>query len=274
MAYGITTDVRNPNLRGITAFWLLIWLFSIPLALSIALSILEKLEAVFILLAAFPLAFVCMIQLIAILFGRMEAAKAREFLQSSRPILRWTYRTEDWNSIMDEQWADEKDDWKLQLFGLTFIFGLVGVLVGIMGMCEDTLNPLVTTTAGVTFGIILGVVIATGNYIGARREYSHTNPAVAIGESEIFYNSQYFKADGRTSFIRTAEVKKDKKTELVIRTYGGSFLTSTQKGGEWIIPIPRELIADVEAVLPRLKIVKEEDDEVEDLSEDGEQAGG
>ncbi|MDD5111314.1 MAG: hypothetical protein PHG85_02075 [Candidatus Altiarchaeota archaeon] len=274
--YAPYSGVRNPNTRSI-----------ISLAFLTALSLMLPPAGMLLVSAAgwdwrilipaiLPSLFLLAILAFTWISGMLEAKKTEEFLSSSRPKVRWTYTPEEWKRIIDAQWENEKDDWKLQLFGLTFIFWLVGSLVGIMGILDGSgdINPLAATAGGLIFGLALGIPIAVGSRLAVQWEYSHTNPQTAIGTEEIYYNNQYFKADGKGCLIYKAEVVKEGVTAKLVIETASSSLSERHGTQEWEIPIPAAMAGDIEAILlPRMRITKREEDEtIEETQEaEGEQ---
>lgn len=276
LAHGDNHAVRNPYTgQLISLFFLTAFSLTLPAA-CIFLVVYAGWEWWTLLPAGLPFLLLSLALALTWASGWREALNAREFLASSRPILRWTYNPAEWKQITDARWEDEKDDWKLQLFGLAFIFWLVGSLVGILGMLDGSgdINPLAATAVGFIFGLALGIPIAAGSHLALRWGYHHTNPTAAVGAAELYYNNQYFKADGQKSHItKAAFVKEGATAKLVVGTYS---TRTFQKSacGEWEIPIPEAMAADAEAILlPRIKITKKEEDTMEELGEAAEETG-
>jgi hypothetical protein len=270
-AYASTSGVRNPNTRSVLS---LVFLTALSLMLPPVATLLvfsAGWDWWIIIPASMPPLFLLAIMAYTWISGMLEARRTENFLSSSRPIIRWTYGPDDWKRIMDAAWEDEKGDWKLQLFGLTFIFWLVGSLVAIMGVLDGTgdINPIAATAGGFLFGLSLGIPIALGSRLAMQWEYKHTNPMTALGTDEIYYNSQYFKADGRKSFIHKAAVVKEGKTaKLLIETASNISFIERHGGQEWEIPIPDSMADDIGAILlPRMRITKREDDVIEETQE-------
>jgi hypothetical protein len=277
LAHGNNQVVRNPYTSPlISLFFLTTLSLSLP-AVGLFMVFYAGWEWWTLLPACLPFLLLVLAQAITWTSGMLEARKAENFLASSRPILRWTYSPAELKQIADAKWEDEKDDWKLQLFGLTFIFWLVGSLVGILGILDGSgdINPLAATAGGFIFGLALGIPIAAGSHLALRWEYMHTNPHAAIGTDELFYNSQYFKADGKGSFIHKAAVVKEGETaKIVIETASKQSFGKSHGGQEWEIPIPEAMAGDAEAILlPRIKIIKREEDMMEEVGEAAEETG-
>jgi len=252
-------EAKNPYQRGIIALWFMLILLTLPILASAFMVLFKGWDFYTIPLSAILWIIFAMAQLAAIISGRMQASKANEFLNSSRHLVRWTYTPMEWNMILKEKWDEEKDDWKLQLFGMTFIFALVGVVVGILGMIDDTINPIVSTAAGTFVGLVLGAVIALGNHLGALWEYKNSNPQVAIGVNEIFQNNQYFKADKR-NWIKKVSMQKENPPKLVFEIHANPLLSKPAEE-EWFINIPENLAEEVEKTIPRIQTKKQEDEE-------------
>jgi len=271
LTYGTSSGVRNPNIRSVLS---LVFLTAFSLMLPPAAMLLvfsAGWDWWIIIPASMPPLFLLAILAYTWVSGMLEARRMENFLSSSRPLVRWTYNRDEWKHIIDVQWDEEKNDWKFQLFGLTFIFWLVGSLVAIMGILDGSgdINPIAATTGGAIFGLSLGIPIALGTLIATRWEYQHTNPTTAIGADEVFHNNQYAKADGKVSFIRKAKVVKEGlSSKLLIDIYTSSSLGKSGGILEWELPIPAGMERDVESMLiPQMRITKDEDDDLEETEE-------
>jgi hypothetical protein len=203
------------------------------------------------------------------LVGRVTTRKLQEFVTSHRPLLRWTYDSEEWRQVKEVDWQENKGDWKTQLGCLTFIFGLVGLLTGGMigfdeGLVEAVAGGVIGAMVGAMAGAIIGAVVAGGNYLATRRAYTQTDPGqVVLGSDEIFANGDYFRADGGQRRLLSANFDLEEPTTLVIMTQAPN-LRGRIIEQEWRIFIPNRLREEVEAVLPRLHI-QETDNQPEEL---------
>lgn len=191
------------------------------------------------------------------LMGLIQMTRARAFLDSDRPLVRWTYSSAEWQQMKETLWQEERGDWKIQWGCLTFLFALVGLLTGVMIGWEDGfLEVLVSGSIGLILGGLagttLGILVAGGNYLGARQSYSQTQPGqVALGVNEICASGEYFKSDGEISFIQEGKIQRGNPTtlELLIVFPARPRQPSEE---EWRIPVPVKWVDQVDEFLPRL----------------------
>ncbi|VVB53615.1 Uncharacterised protein [uncultured archaeon] len=258
-------EIVNPYRRSIVAAACLTLAFSAPAAAALALVVLLGWTPIILFFAAAFWGLLYLALLITWFMGVRDKRRIREFLESTRPLIRWTYMEHEWNEIAQKEWAEEKDDWKIQIFGLTFIFGLVGVLTGLMLLDEDIFFLPMCSAVGIGGGFLLGVVIAASNYLAAKIDYATSKPVVALGENEIYYGGQYFRANGGNYAIRNVALNKGPPATLEIQVYSHPSFSKTHGDLTWTIQIPPQLVKEVELRIPSIKVVK--DDFEEDLSD-------
>jgi hypothetical protein len=247
----MTPVIRNPYQSAQYVLWGLVGLFAIPVVIGVVMVMRGTWPGSVLILISMPFLLFCGIGVITWGMGQIVIRQIEAFLASDRPLLRWTYTPAEWQEIQDRRWAEDKEDWKLQLGGLTFIFGLVGLLVGLMGM-GNGLNPFVTTPIGLAFGLSVGVVVAGGSHLAARQAYLGDEPCqVVLAVGEFFYGGQYFRASGDRKRIESVEFKRGHPSELVLNTYSWNIRSSTED--EWDISVPPRLTDQVEAILPSLQ---------------------
>jgi hypothetical protein len=186
---------------------------------------------------------------------RRNLGQAAEFLSSDRALARWTYTPEEWREIREAQWRAVRGDWKMPLGCLPALFGMVGLLVGLLVGAEDgAAEAFVGTAAGVAsgalVGAVLGALVAGANYRSAWRAYRQTMPAeVALAPTEIYYDGQYFKADGLLR-IEQVEFEPGPPATLSIHAYAPRY--RIERSG-WKIVVPPRLVRKVAAVIPRIQ---------------------
>ena len=191
------------------------------------------------------------------LAGLIQTRRARAFLASDRPLVRWTYSQVEWVQMKESLWQEEKGDWKIQWGCLTFLFALVGLLTGIMLGWEDGfLEVLVNGFFGLVFGGLagttLGILVAGGNYLGARQSYRQTEPGqVALGVDEIYASDEYFKGDGQISYIQDVKIQRGNPSTLEFLIVFPSRPRQPSEEG-WRIPVPVKWVEQVEKIMPRL----------------------
>ena len=173
--------------------------------------------------------------------GIVRRRQIAGFAGSDRPMVGWTYAPEEVARIRAERWEDERADWRLQFGCLTGLFGIVGVLVGIMGYFSGELDPLVATGTGLAFGATVGGVVAAANHAGARAERGATGPmAVALGIGEFTFDGEYFRERGAEHVIEAMRLEDGAMPDLVIETWSHPWYQRTPMEREWHIPVPSE----------------------------------
>ena len=252
------TRIRNPHQRAIVTIGLLtifsflstlvIWALSSSGFANFALTWISLIFFIF-----FGSAWV----LISLL-GLYQIRKIKAFLESDRPLLRWTYSEAEWKQYKEIVWQGETGDWKVQFGCLTFLLALAGMLTGLLvgldgGFLEAARVSFIGLLLGGLFGAALGVLVAGGNFWGARQAYRQKEPGqVVLGSNEIYANYDYFRGNGRNSFIREATIKRGNpntlEVELIVPPRPR---VSTEQ--QWSIMIPSQWVERVEEILPGLK---------------------
>jgi len=249
---------KNPYQRGL---WPLFGLFGLfLLAAVLARSFTSEQDGFLLPLAWISLAmsgFFGLLTLIVWLLGVRQLRQIRAFLASERPLLRWDYTPEEWRTLKEAVWQEQQGDWRLQFGCLTFLFGLVGLLVGGMlgaeeGFSEAVSGGLSGLMLGATGGAMLGAVVATGNYLAARSAYRQPEPdPVALAPHEIYANGAYFRGNGVHSYIQKAELQRGDPSvlRLELRMPPRPRMPDEE---EWQIIVPPRMIEAVESALPAL----------------------
>lgn len=238
---------NHPFARGLRTVLALLLLALAGLAVS-AILMAMGIEALLGLAVSGAFAAFFAIALVAILgAGVVRRRQIEGFLEGDRPMVRWTYTPQETARIRAERWDDERVDWKVQLGCLTGLFGLVGVLVGVMGYFSGELDPLIATGAGIAFGAAVGSVVAVANHAGARADQHATSPiGVALGVGEFTFDGEYFCERGAEHVIETmrlVEATRDDDgatPDLIIETWSHPWYQRTPLEREWHIPVPAE----------------------------------
>lgn len=190
--------------------------------------------------------------------GLWQMQKGRAFLDSDRPLLRWTYNPEEWREIKEAMWQDEKSDWQIQLGCLTVLFGLIGLLVGAMigadeGLAEAITGGIGGAGLGVLIGGVIGAAVAGGNHLASRRAYyGRPQPGmVALAPQEIYANNAYFKGNGVSRYIYQIALEKETPPLLRIEMRVPPRPRAPTEE-EWLIMVPPRLVEAVEQVIPYL----------------------
>jgi len=253
-------NIRNPHHAGLIALIGPIALFFLPTLLALGLIVSGNWDNLLIIpamIGAGLFAIFCLTWLVSWLLGRRQITQIRAFLNSDRPVLRWSYTPEEWRQLKEVTWQEEKSDWQLQLGCLTAIFGLVGLLVGAMigfeeGLTELFLNGFGGAGIGVMVGIAIGMAVASSNYVASRWSYHRVEPGlVALAPHEIYANDVYFHGDGDSAYIQQATLTQDNPPQLLIELRVPP-KPRAPLDEEWYITVPPRLVAAVEAILPRL----------------------
>ena len=201
--------------------------------------------------------FISLILLIIWLLGLRQVRRARNFLQSDRPLVRWTYSQAEWDQLKESLWQEEKGDWKVQWGCLTVLLALTGLLTGVMlgwedGFPEILISGSLGLVLGGLAGATLGMLVAGGNHLGARQSYQQGRPGqVALGKDEIYASDDYFKGDGRTSYFKDLTLLRGNPDilELLIVFPPRPRMPLEE---DWRIPVPAKWVDQVEEILPRL----------------------
>ena len=267
------SPIPNPYRESFPA---LLGLVALTLILAVGGGImvaLGKWDAGLIVPVSIPLALFGLLLLIVWLLGEVRRRRAADFLASDRPLVHWTYAPQEWQEIMGEKWEEAKGDWKLTAGCLTGLFGLVGLLVGLMIMADDMSSHqpfletaielisggLIGTALGALAGALIGLPVARGNYLAARKLYRRSLPGqVAVAATEFYVNGHYFDANGAT--IQGVDFQPGTPATLTISTYYWRFRRPPED--EWVIVVPRRMVEQVEEVIPQI-VVSEPDREEE-----------
>jgi len=191
------------------------------------------------------------------LLGLRQVGRARAFLASDRPLVRWTYSQAEWDQLKESLWREEKGDWKVQWGCLTVLLALAGLLTEVMlgwedGFFDVIISGSIGLVLGGLAGAVLGMLVAGGNYVGARQSHKQTTPGqVALGVDEIYASGEYFKGKGRISYIREVQIHRGNPSTLeFLLIFPPQPRMPTEE--DWHIPIPAKWVEPVEEILPRL----------------------
>jgi ABC-type amino acid transport substrate-binding protein len=252
--------VRHPYERAMLTVGRLVGLFAIPAAVLAAVLALGRQPdgawAALLMVGSGLFAFMALIWVIVWLWGLLQMRRIRAFMASDRPLIRWTYTTEEWAAFKNERWDDERSDWKVAFGCLAIIFALVGLLVGGMIGLDDDLaaaigGALLGALAGGAIGALIGGTVAWGNHLGARRDLARANPdPVVLGNQELYMNGDYFRGHGTRRYVREAQLEPGPPLTLSI-----TVLNPKPRGGPeetWQVPVPERFAREVETVLPYL----------------------
>ncbi len=188
------------------------------------------------------------------LMGLRQARRARNFLQSDRPLLRWTYSTAEWQLIRETIWQGERGDWKIQWGCLTLLLGLAGMLTGVMlgmegGILDAITQGLIGLALGSLAGGALGALVAGGNFLGARQAYQREEPGqVALGPNEIYFSDDYFAGDGVNAYIQGIAIHHGGPATLEFQLIFPP-RPRMPRQEQWVVPVPSRWVEKVEESL-------------------------
>jgi hypothetical protein len=251
------SKIRNPYRSALVSLGGLLGLFSLPTLMAAIMLIRGTANqpiAVLPFIGAGLFLLFGLAWIIALAAGQIKVGRMKAFLRSQRALISWRYTDEEWEQIKEARWQEEHADWRIQLGCLTGLFGLIGLLTGLMLGAEDGWIEAITSafiwgaawTAG---GGLIGGVLAGGSHLAARLAYRDPVPGhVALAPDEILANSDYFRGDGTRRYIREARLEPGDPTRLLIQVWSPKLKGAAEE--EWDVVVPHRLRGTVEAVLP------------------------
>ncbi len=189
------------------------------------------------------------------LWGRLQIRRADAFLASDRPLVRWKYSALEWERLKEAVWQEESGDWKIQLGCLTVLFAITGLLTGLLigldeGLGEAILGGVIGLVGGGAIGGVIGAVVAGSQHLVVRQAYAQTEPGeVALGRDEVYALGNYFRGNGKTSYVRRVTLHREAPARLHIEIQ----LPPRPRGSseaEWVLPVPPQMVEAVEKTLP------------------------
>jgi hypothetical protein len=239
------------NLAGLVGLSLLVTLT------TWGLSIAGFVEASMVWIGLIFLAFFSLMFLIIWIMGANQMRCAQAFLDSERVLVGWTYSTPEWQRLKETRWQEEKNDWKVQLGCLTFLLALAGLLTGILLGWEDGFlaviaRGLVGLMLGGLIGGVFGILVAGSNQWSAHQAYRNPEPGlIALGVNEIYASADYFRGDGRVSYIREAKLQPGENHILELQLVFPPRIRMPDEE-QWNIPVPLQWLERVQEILPVL----------------------
>jgi hypothetical protein len=253
--------IRNPHGRGLLPLGGLAGLALLITLAAYALGQLGLANPAFAIIGFCFLAFFGLLWLGVWLAGAIQARRARAFLASDRPLLRWSYSAGEWQQLKETLWQEEKGDWKIQWGCLALLLALAGLLTGLMiGLDEGGLAIALDGVFGLILGglagAVIGALVAGGNWLGARQAYRRAEPGmVALAPNEIFASDDYFRGDGVNGYILEAALRPGRPATLEFQLVVPP-RPRMPREEQWIIPVPNHLVEKVEEILPLLSTVE------------------
>jgi len=188
------------------------------------------------------------------LLGQLQVRRAKAFLDSDRPLIRWTYSAAEWQQVKENIWQEESADWKVQWGCLTILLALAGALTGGMlgiedGILQLGLGAFLGFGVGALIGVLIGGIVAGSNHWAARLAYRNPKPGqVALGPNEIYVSGDYFRGDDVNRYIGEATIHRGQPTTLEFQLV---FPPRPRREPEetWSIPVPTHFLEKVEETL-------------------------
>jgi hypothetical protein len=249
---------RNPHLRAVLTFGILGGAALVAAVLFYGLGLLGIGSPALVVIGWIFFGFSVLVILAAWLTGGLRVQRGRAFMESERPVVRWTYSQLEWREMRAAAWQAESQDWKVTWGCLGGLFALIGLLTGMMVGLEEGIWEVVKygglgLLVGVGVGALLGGLVAGGNQLGAWLDYRNTDPGrVALAPGEIYTCGDYFKSDGGAAQILEASLKGGSPALLKLRLHFPPRVRLPDEE-EWEIQIPRRCLAEVEALLEKIK---------------------
>lgn len=139
----------------------------------------------------------------------------------------------------------------------TLLLALAGLLTGILlgwddGFLAVVARGLVGLMLGGVIGGVFAVLVAGSNQWSARQTYRNPEPGlVALGANEIFASDEYFRGNGKISYIRKASLLPGETPTLVLDLVFPPRIRMPDEE-QWNIPVPRQWVERVQEILPIL----------------------
>ncbi|MBN1316420.1 MAG: hypothetical protein JXA42_13175 [Anaerolineales bacterium] len=194
---------------------------------------------------------------IAWLSGMVQASRIEQFLASDRPVIRWQYTPQEWHEIKEGVWREDRTDWRIQWGCLTFLFGLIGLLVGVLvgaeeGLLEAVSGGLVGAVLGSATGGVIGGAVGIGNYLATKYAYQRNQPGeVALAPDEFYVNDSYFKVGPKDANCRV-ELQTGSPSILKIGAQIYKPLLFREWDLEWSVVVPDRMLEQLSRKIPLL----------------------
>lgn len=123
-------NIPNPFLPGL---WPLLGVTVLALLVFLVvggLVVFGNVPAGALLLVGLPVALFATISVLTVLWGERQVRQIRDFLESDRPQVRWTYTPEEWAALRESHRQEAQETRQLPVGCLAFLLGVAGLLVG------------------------------------------------------------------------------------------------------------------------------------------------
>jgi hypothetical protein len=256
--------IPNPFLLGL---WPLLGVTALALVVFLVvggLVVFGKAPAGALLLAGLPVALSATISVLELLWGERQVRQIREFLESDRPQVRWTYTPEEWAALREIHWQEAQKAWQLPVGCLAFLLGVAGLMVG-GGLAARSAafsaydrEALLEIGGGAVAGVLvgglagglIGSIVARGNWQAARQSYQRTVPGeVALSRREIYAMGRYVKIDGAMTRLEQVEWEREYPARLLITL---TAWRPRRVEETWEIIVPDRVLPQVEGVAQQM----------------------
>jgi hypothetical protein len=255
--------ISNPYLPGLRPMLGITALGLLGFLLTAGLAVAGIVPMGALMLAGLPAALFGVISILVALAGERQVRQIRDFLDSDRPQVRWTYTLEEWDALRESAWQEANQERFLPLGGLAFLLGLAGLLAGGAIGADDArysldwweklleigVAGLLGALAGAAIGAALGAIVTLGNWQTARQAYRQTQPgAVALSAQEIYALGQYANLTDTLQKV-TWETAPPARLLITFTRW------QTRRSAEtWEILVPERVRAQVAAVTQKMKV--------------------
>jgi hypothetical protein len=250
--------IAHPYREGLIVLGLLCGLFAVLAAVSGGLALAGWLTPVWAVVAGVFV--LCWALMLAAIWGwgMFKLRQMKDFVSSTRPLIRWCYTPDEWALIQEEQELAQREGLLLAPGCLAVLCAIVGVLVGSMlgfdtGIAEALLGGGVGLLSGAAVGGLLGATVAGGNYLAHRWAHQHDQQmCVALGATEMLYGHAYFRSNDVTHFIEKISLDvQEVPPYLVVELQNPKLLGDDTES--WAILVPQRVVASLKRVLPEVR---------------------
>lgn len=260
--------IKNPQIQSIISMSGLLLLFTLTSLILAGLVYYSGMDSIlpfmFISLGLFAIFFLAFT--ITWLSGLLQIRQISRFLASNRPLIRWQYTPQEWYDIKESNWEEDKKDWRVQWGCLTFLFGLIGLLVGVLVGAEEGLLEAVTgglggAGLGALAGATIGAATAGGYHLGIKYARQRSQPIeVAFAQDEFYANDSYYKVSSRSK-ITQIELESGTPAVLRIEAHVEPGILRA-RDLEWKVVVPDWQVEELKKVLPALFTIQYDASEI------------
>ena len=168
------------------------------------------------------------------LFYMDRAGKVDEFLDGETFLVHWTYSTEEWQKIMEPEYASEKMADILRLV-------IIAVIVGILAVIFWAIWPWIWVVGiALLFTFLFGGSYMLNHWY-LRRKYAKYPGEVYISRDAVYVNRRlHVWTAGQLAEFVSAEYKEEKPPLIIFtyNTFGSSRNSIASIPHEWKVRVP------------------------------------